>query len=81
MRKFVDELRDALWEAAFVFEDTDDNVDSWCKIFTDVLDSLQVPVKQKRVKNRAQPKWFTMEIGDHIKERDGFLEKDVSGSE
>lgn len=55
VQKFVDELRDAPWEAAFVFEDTDDIVDIWYKIFTDVLDS-QVPVKQKRLKKRMQPK-------------------------
>ena len=66
VQKFVDEWRDAPWEAAFVLEDTDDIVDSWYKIFFDVLDS-QVPVKQKRVKNSARPKWFTTEIGDHIK--------------
>ena len=80
VQKFVDELRDAPWEAAFVFQETDDIVDSWYKIFTDVLDS-QVPVKQKRVKNIAQPKWFTTEIGDHIKKRDGLLKKArISGS-
>ena len=54
-QKFVDELSDALWDS--VFEDTDDIIDSWYKIFTDVLDS-QIPVKEKRVKNRAQPNWF-----------------------
>ncbi|CAH3027959.1 unnamed protein product [Porites evermanni] len=60
VQKFVDELRDAPWEAAFVFEDTDDIVDIWYKIFTDVLDS-QVPVKQKRLKKRMQPK-YTLDI-------------------
>ena len=80
MQKFVDELRDAPWEAAFVFEDTNNIVDIWYKICTDVLDS-QVPVKQKRLKKRKQPKWFTTEISDHIKKRDGLLNKArISGS-
>ena len=73
-QKLVNELRDAPWDAAFVFEDTDDIVDSWYKIFTDVLDS-QIPVKEKRVKNRAQPIWFTTEINEHIRKRDKLLKK------
>ncbi|KAL9977264.1 hypothetical protein ACROYT_G014650 [Oculina patagonica] len=73
-QKFVNELKDAPWNTAFVFEDTDDIVDSWYKIFTDVLDSL-IPVKEKRVKNRAQQIWFTTEINKHIKKRNKLLKK------
>ena len=47
---------------------------SWYKIFTDVLDS-QIPVKEKRVKYRAQPIWFTTEINEHIRKRDKLLKK------
>lgn len=73
-QKFVDELNDAPQHTAFVFEDTDDVVDSWYKIFSDILDS-QIPVKVKRVKNRAQPNWFTTEINDAMRNRDKLLKK------
>lgn len=50
------------------------------KYLPDFLDS-QVPVKQKRVKNKAQSKLFTTEIDEHIKKRDGLLKKArISGS-
>ena len=71
-QKFVDELSDAPWDSAF--EDTDDIVDSWYKIFNVVLDS-QIPVKEKRVKKRDQPNWFTTEINEAMKKRDKLLNK------
>lgn len=73
-QKFVEELSDASWDSVFVFEDTDDIVDSWYKIFTVVLDS-QIPVKEKRVKKRDQPNWFTTEINEAMKKRDKLLNK------
>ena len=48
-QKFVDDLSKAPWDTAFVFKDTEDIVDSWYKIFTDILDS-HIPVKQKSEK-------------------------------
>ena len=46
VQKFVDDLSKAPWDTAFVFEDTEDIVDSWYKIFSDILDS-HIPVKEK----------------------------------
>ena len=67
-QKFVDDLSKAPWDTAFVFEDTEDIVDSWYKIFTDILDS-HIPVKEKRVKKNAQPIWFTSEINEAMKKK------------
>ena len=44
------------------------------QIFTVVLDS-QIPVKEKRVKKRDQPNWFTTEINEAMKKRDKLLKK------
>ena len=73
-QKFVDDLSKAPWDTAFVFEDTEDIVGSWYKIFTDILDS-HIPVKEKRVKKSAQPIWFTSEINEAMKKRDKLLKK------
>jgi len=70
----VDDLSKAPWDTAFLFEDTDDIVDSWYKSFTDILDS-HIPVKEKRVKKSAQPVWFTTEINDAMRRRDKLLKK------
>ena len=66
-QKFVNELKEAPW-------DTADIVSSWYTIFNNVLES-QVPIKHKRVKNSAQPKWFTNELTNVIKKRDAVLKK------
>ena len=73
-KKFVDDLSKAPWDTAFVFEDTEDIVDSWYKIFSDILDS-HIPVKEKRVKNCAQPVWFDSEINETLKKRDKLLKQ------
>ena len=63
------DLSKAPWDTVFVFEDTKDIVDSWCKIFAEILD-WHIPVKEKRGKKRAQPVWFTSEIKEAMKKRD-----------
>ena len=73
--KFIEELSEAPWDTAFVFEDTDDIVDSWYKIFNDVLGN-HIPIKQKRVKRRAQPNWFTSDLIDDLRKRDKLLENE-----
>ncbi|KAK2566140.1 hypothetical protein P5673_009586 [Acropora cervicornis] len=46
------DLSKAQWDTVFVVEDTEDIVDSWCKIFADILD-WHIRVKEKREKKRA----------------------------
>ena len=74
-QKFVDDSSIAPWDTTLVFKDTGDIVDSWYKIFTDILD-FHTPVKEKIVKKRAQPIWFTSDIiSEAVKKRDKLLKK------
>ena len=67
-------MNDAPWHTAFIFDETDDIVDAWYKIFTNVLDDY-APIKQKRVKKISQPKWFTDDLKNEIQRRDYLLKK------
>ena len=58
----------------FEFEDPSDVVDAWYKIFNGIIDE-HLLLKQKRVKRKAQPKWFNAEILKGIKARDKLLNK------
>ncbi|PFX28620.1 hypothetical protein AWC38_SpisGene6667 [Stylophora pistillata] len=64
----------APWDAAFVFEETDDIIDTWYDIFNGILDK-HAPAKTKRIKRISQPKWFTGDLNDEIKKRDCLLRK------
>ena len=72
--QFVSSLHEAPWDCAFVFEDTNDVVDAWYNVFNDIIDE-HLPLKQKRVKRKIQPKWFNTEILKGIKARDKLLNK------
>ena len=60
---------------AFVFEDPNDVVDTWYKIFNGIIDE-HLPLKQKRVRRKVQPKWFNDKILKGIKACDKLLKKD-----
>ena len=57
---------------AFMFEDSNDVLDAWYKVFEDVVNT-HLPLKHKRVKRNILPKWFTSEISQEIKQRDKLL--------
>ena len=57
-----------------MFQDPNDVVDAWYKIFNGIIDEY-LPLKQKRVKRKVQPKWFNAEILKGIKARDKLLKK------
>lgn len=57
-----------------IFDDIDDIVDSWYKLFKGIIDD-HLPLKQKRVKRTSQPKWFNANILNEIKIRDSLLKK------
>ena len=69
---FAKDLSEAPWDSAFVFEDTDDIVDSWYSIFTNILNK-HAPIISKRVKRNIQPKWFANDITNEIQIRDRLL--------
>ena len=66
---FVNELSSAPWDIIKVFEDPDDILETWSKMFLDIVDT-HLPVKECRVKNKQQPKWLTPEIINAMKTRD-----------
>ena len=70
--QFISSLYNAPWDCAFVFEDSNDVIDCWYNIFNDIVDE-HLPFKEKRVKRRIQPKWFTNDIAQAIKSRDRLL--------
>ena len=67
-------LNDAPWNTAFIFDETDNIVDAWYKIFTNVLD-VYAAIKQKRVKKISQSKWFTDDLKNEIQSLDYLLKK------
>ena len=71
---FVQSLKEAPWGTAFIFSDIDDIYDTWFKIFSDILNEL-APIKQKRVKRKYQPAWFTSKLNKMILERNNLLKK------
>ena len=72
--QFVSSLHKAPWDCAFAFEDPNDVVDTWYKIFNGIIGE-HLPLKQKRVKRKVQPKWFNAKILKGIKARNKLLKK------
>ena len=71
---FVQSLKEAPWDTAFIFNDIDDIYDTWLQIFSDILNEFP-PVNEKRVKRKSQPAWFTSELNKMIIERNKLLNK------
>ena len=71
---FIKDLNEAPSDAAVVFEETDEIIDTWYDIFNGILDK-HAPVITKRIKSICQPKWFTGNLNDEIKKRDCLLRK------
>ena len=69
MTKIILSKNEALWDATFVFEETDKIIDTWYDIFNGILDK-HAPVITKRIKTICQPKWFTGDLNNEIKKRD-----------
>ena len=67
-------LEKAPWDCTFLFDDINDIVDTWYKIFKAVVNK-HLPLKQNRVKCRNQPKWFNVNILKEIRKRDNSLKK------
>lgn len=72
--QFVSSLHEAPWDCTFVLEGTNDVFDTWYNMFNDVTDE-HLPLKQKRVKCKVQPKWFNTEILKEIKALHKLLSK------
>lgn len=58
----------------FLFDDINDIVNTWYNIFKAVINE-HLPLKQKRVRRRNQPRWFNTSILKEIRIRDNLLMK------
>ena len=68
---FLADLQSVLWAVCEIFDDPNDALNCWYKLFIDIV-NLHAPMKERRVKRPKQPEWFTEEIQDAIRERDKF---------
>ena len=66
---FIEDLQFVPWDTVKLFEDTDDVMEAWLDLFSQVVDK-HVPIKQHRVKHKTQPQWMSPEILDAMKCRD-----------
>ena len=62
------------WDSAFLFDNIDDQLDTWQKLFISVVDE-HAPRKSKRVRKQRQPEWMSPEILKCINERDKLLKR------
>ena len=68
---FCKDLSEVPWEIIATFDDVDDMVQTWNRLFLEIVDK-HAPIKQHRIKRNHQPEWLTSEILDLMKERDKY---------
>ena len=68
---FCKDLSEVPWEIIATFDDVDDMVQTWNRLFLEIVDK-HAPIKQHRIKRNHQPEWLTSEILDLMKERDNY---------
>ncbi len=66
---FLNDLGNVPWSVVETFENPNDALDTWYKLYENVLDD-HAPIKKKRVKYWHQPKWINKDILDGIHQRD-----------
>ena len=62
------------WDSVFIFDETDDVLDSWERLFIDGLEQLR-PWRTKRVAWVNQAPWITPAIIKQLQFRDALLKK------
>ena len=67
--KFICDMCEVPWETIEYFNDIDEIVEVWNKMFLEVVNK-HAPLKSHRIKRKYQPDWLTPQILDCIKERD-----------
>ena len=70
--QFKRTLEQIPWETAFVFEDIDDVVYAWEKMFNSALDD-HCPWREKRIKHTTQPPWMINAVIKKLHSRDHLL--------
>ena len=72
--EFLQVLSNQPWPVCDCFEDPEDSLDMWVKLFTDCID-LHAPWKEKRVKHISRPDWWSDELTQAINIRDTINKK------
>ena len=62
----LSDLKNSLWDSAFVFDDVDDKLDALELILSEAV-KKHIPKKQKRVKKIKQPSWIDEDIASAIR--------------
>ena len=71
---FKQTLMQTPWDSGFIFDDIDDMLDSWEKLFIDALEQ-HCPWRTKRVARVNQVPWITPAIIKQLQLRDSLLKK------
>ena len=71
---FKQTLMQTPWDSVFIFDDIDDMLDSWEKLFNDALEQ-HCPWRIKRVARVNQAPWITPAIIKQLQFRDALLKK------
>ena len=72
--KFIEDLEEAPWDTAFLFDDVEDIAHGWYSILNEVINA-HVPLKHKRVRSESKPKWLSPNILQLMRSRDHLLKK------
>ena len=70
-KSFLADLAVVPWSVIEQFDDVDDALDTWEKLFMDVVNT-HAPLRERRVKRPRQPGWLTDEITEAMDKRDSL---------
>ena len=70
--QFKSSIENTPWDSVFVFDDIDDILETWEKLFNDAVDT-HCPWHEKRVKQPNQAPWMTKGILEQLRLRDTLL--------
>ena len=71
--KFLNDLKTVPWSTAYIYDDVDDLLHHWVKLYNEVLDK-HAPIKKKRVRGDQLP-WITPQIEREISRRNRLFKK------
>ena len=73
-KKLIQILDETSWDSAFVFDDVEDVVDSWCMLLNEAIYYFAC-LQKRRIKRETQPKWMSPEIMALLTSRNSLFKK------
>ena len=70
-KAFLADLEVVPWSVIEQFDDVDDALDTWEKLFMEVV-NMHAPLRERRVKRPRQPGWLTEDITEAMDKRDSL---------